>query len=144
MKVHISLCEDQHFKARARTFSDIEMDEPISFHGTNLGPSPVEYLLIGIGGCLGSTLSFCLRKHNLEIEDLTLCIDGILKHMGPQNYLRLKEIICEIECNVKGSEVLKEKCFKEFKGHCIASNSLKIPISIKIKKQDELSRDIKK
>ncbi|TFG00832.1 MAG: OsmC family peroxiredoxin [Promethearchaeota archaeon] len=132
MKVQINFCEDQHFKAQARNFTNIEMDEPKTFHGSNLGPSPVEYLLIGIGGCLGSTLSFCFRKNDIEIEDLRLTVDGILKHTGPQNYLRLKKIICEVECKAKGSEELKQKCFKKFKEYCIVSNSLGIPIEISI------------
>lgn len=135
MKVHIDFCEEQHFKARARNFKDIEMDEPKSFHGSNLGPSPVEYLLIGIGGCLGSTLSFCMRKNELEIEDLNLSVDGVLKHTGPNNYLRLKKIICDVHCSVKGPEDLKEKCFNEFKKYCIVTNSLGIPTEINIKNE---------
>ena len=61
-----------------------------------------------------------------------LTIDGILKHTGPQKHLRLKKIVCEVQCKAEGPEKLKEMCFKEFKEHCIVSNSLGIPIDIKI------------
>lgn len=135
IKVHIDFCEKQHFKARARDFTDIEMDEPKSFHGSNLAASPVEYLLIGIGGCLGSTLSFCMRKNNLEIEDLMLTVDGILKHTEPKNRLRLNKVIVEVQCKAIGPDKLKDKCFNEFRDYCIVSNSLGIPIDIKIEKK---------
>lgn len=111
------------------------MDEPESFHGSNLGPSPVEYLLIGIGGCLGSTLSFCMRKNNLEIEELMLTVDGILKHTDPKNRLRLKKVIVEVQCKAMGPDKQKDKCFNEFRDYCVVSNSLGIPIDIKIEKK---------
>ena len=52
MKVSLKYSEKQHFIASVRHFNDIQIDEPESFHGTDKGPSPVEFYLIGIGGCL--------------------------------------------------------------------------------------------
>ncbi|MHA1483676.1 MAG: OsmC family protein [Candidatus Heimdallarchaeaceae archaeon] len=61
MKVTLTYSRNLHFKASVRSFEDLNVDEPESFHGTDLGPSAVEYLLIGIGGCLGTTFTHCLQ-----------------------------------------------------------------------------------
>ena len=78
MKVTINYSENLHFIASARNFKWIELDEPESFHGSDLGPSPVEYLLIGIGGCLGSTFAYCLQRKNIPIEDMQIIVNGEL------------------------------------------------------------------
>ncbi len=41
MKVLLDYTKDLHFKASARNFKDFNVDEPASFHGTDLGPSAV-------------------------------------------------------------------------------------------------------
>ncbi|MHA1291387.1 MAG: OsmC family protein, partial [Promethearchaeota archaeon] len=70
MKVIINYEKDLHFTAEIRHFKNIHIDEPKSFHGTDLGPSSVEYMLIGIGGCLGSSFLYCLQKQNIELKNL--------------------------------------------------------------------------
>ena len=42
MKVALAYNRDLYFKASVRNFNDFNVDEPASFHGTNLGPSAVE------------------------------------------------------------------------------------------------------
>ena len=90
-----------HFKAKIRDFDEIPIDEPESFHGTDLGPSPVEYFLTGIGGCLSSTFIYCLQKRNIVVDHLETKIDGELKHKQPNLYLRLAKIHVEFNLTLK-------------------------------------------
>lgn len=101
MKVTLNYSEKIHFIASARHFNNIHVDEPESFHGTDLAPSPIEYFLIGTGTCIGSTFIYCLQKHNVTIENLKVIVDGTLKHIGPKNRLRLVKIDIEIIINVE-------------------------------------------
>ncbi|GHP14020.1 hypothetical protein YK48G_14450 [Lentilactobacillus fungorum] len=39
------------------------VDEPISGHGTDAGPNPVQYLLSAVGSCLAITANDIARKH---------------------------------------------------------------------------------
>ena len=85
MKVFLDYTKDLHFKASARNFKDFNVDEPASFHGTDLGPSAVEYLLIGIGGCLGTTFIYCLQKKNIKLylkEFLCIFLDRQSKDLS--------------------------------------------------------------
>jgi uncharacterized OsmC-like protein len=126
VKVTLKYKNYLHFTAFTRHFKEIPIDEPPSFHGTDQGPSPVEYFLIGIGGCIGNTFVYCLQKKDVEIENLEILIEGNLKHMGPKMRLKLATIDCKVlftPKNERSNEDI-EKCIKEFKGHCVLSNSI--------------------
>ena len=137
MKISVRLSEKIHFIASTRHFNNIHIDEPESFHGTDLGPSSVEYVLIGIGGCLGSTLAFCLKKYDIQIEDLEIIIDGTLKHSGPLKRLRLIKVDAELILTTKNTENSKkiDECINNFQEHCVVSNSIinGLPIEVKVK-----------
>ena len=139
MKITINYCNNLHFKAKTRDFDNIQIDEPESFHGTNLAPSPIEYLLIGIGGCLSSTFVYCLLKRNIEINDLEIIIDGVLKHDQPSLYLKLKQIQVDFNLSLKenNNEVELNNCINEFKKYCPVYEPVLngIPININFKKK---------
>ncbi|MFX0075267.1 MAG: OsmC family protein [Candidatus Hermodarchaeota archaeon] len=134
MKVFLDYTKDLHFKAFVRDFKGFDVDEPVSFHGTNLGPSAVEYLLIGIGGCLGTTFIYCLQKKNIKLETLKVEIDGKLTHTGPKMLLRLVEVYVDLKFSPKeaSSDLEVNKCIKEFKEYCIVTNSIANGLAINI------------
>jgi putative redox protein len=136
MKVTLKYSENLHFTASARHFDGIHLDEPESFHGTDIGPSPVEYFLIGIGGCLGSTFTYCLQKQEVEIDALEVVVDGQLKHVGPNMSLKLVNIEAEILFTAKDGKLSGkiEQCIKTFRDYCIVSNSITqgVPLDVKV------------
>ena len=139
MKVLLNYTKDLHFKASARNFKDFDIDEPVSFHGTDLGPSAVEYLLIGIGGCLGTTFIYCLQKNNIELESFEVVVDGKLSHTGPKKLLRIVDVDVDLNFTPKeaSSDVEINRCMKEFTEYCIITNSIAngLPININCKKR---------
>ena len=138
MKVTLKFLEGMHFVASARQFKNIHLDEPKSFHGTDLAPSSVEYFLIGTGGCIGSTFVYCLQKNNIEIDKLEVVIDGQLKHVGPKMHLRLVKIDVELLITIKEGESFEKMdlCQKMFQEYCPISNVLiqGIPLNTKVSK----------
>ena len=139
MKVSLNYTENLHFKASARQFKDFSVDEPTSFHGTDLGPSSVEYLLIGIGGCLGTTFIYCLQKRNIKMKSVEIVVDGKLSHVGPKLLLRLTKVDAEIkfipEENASSEDI--NLCIKKFREYCIVSNSITdgLPINVQCLKK---------
>jgi putative redox protein len=135
MKVTLNYSEKLHFEASARHFK-VHLDEPESFHGTDLGPSPIEYFLIGTGGCIGGTFIFCLQKHNVEIESFKVIVDGTLQHIGPKKRLKLVKIDIELLVNlIEGaSKKNLDLCIKTFQEYCPISDVItqKIPLNIKV------------
>ncbi len=134
MKVALTYNRDLHFKASVRSFNDFNVDEPESFHGTDLGPSAVEYLLVGIGGCLGTTFIYCLQKRNIELNECNVLVDGILSHAGPKERLRLVNVDVEMKFSVKEttSKKIINKCVKDFRENCIVTNSIANGLPIKV------------
>ncbi|MFX1447417.1 MAG: OsmC family protein [Promethearchaeota archaeon] len=134
MKVVLDYNKNLHFKATARNFKNFNVDEPISFHGTDLGPSAIEYLLIGIGGCLGTTFIYCLQKNNIELEKLEVVVDGKLSHTGPKMFLRLVNVDVDLKFTAMeaSSDVEINRCINEFTEYCIVTNSIAngLPIHI--------------
>jgi putative redox protein len=134
MKVELTYNKNLHFKASVRSFKDFNVDEPESFHGSDLGPSPVEYLLVGIGGCLGTTFTYCLQKRNIELNEFKVLVDGKLTHVGPKKILRLVNVDVEMKFSVKET-TSKERinnCVKDFREKCIVSNSIADGVPIKV------------
>jgi uncharacterized OsmC-like protein len=135
MKVLLNYTKDLHFKASVRNFKAFSVDEPASFHGTDLGPSAVEYLLIGIGGCLGTTFIYCLQKNNIELETFEVVVDGKVSHTGPKKLLRLEKVDVDLKFTPKetSSDVEINRCMKEFRKYCIVTNSIanvNLPINV--------------
>jgi putative redox protein len=136
MKVTLDYLEKMHFTASARNFSKIHLDEPESFHGTDLAPSPVEYFLIGTGGCIGNTLNYCLQKNNIEVEYLKIVVDGTLKHIGPNKSLKLVKI--DVEILIGLNEYIPpekiDRCYKTFQEYCPISDVItqRIPLKVRL------------
>ena len=134
MKVALTYNRNLHFKASVRNFKDLNVDEPESFHGTDLGPSAVEYLLVGIGGCLGTTFIYCLQKRHLELKEFKVLVDGKIAHVGPKKRLRLVNVDVEMKFSVKETTSKEHinDCVKDFKENCIISNSIADGLPIEV------------
>ena len=135
MKVILNYIDNLHFTATARHFKNIRIDEPESFHGSDKGPSPVEYFLIGVGGCISSAFVYCLQKHRVEIDNLEVVISGKVKHVPPKKRLRLVNVDINLIFTPK-SEIAIENINKyliESQEYCVLSNSIFQENLIKVK-----------
>ncbi len=139
MKVSLSYSENMHFTASVRHFKNIHVDESEAFHGDDLAPSPIEYVLIGTGGCIASTFVFCMQKNKVLIEKLEVDVEGILKHSGPNNSLKLINITVELLVTLKegGSTKKLDICHKKFLEYCPIFTAINsgIPLNINISNQ---------
>ena len=139
MKVSLTYSENLHFTATARHFENIHVDESEAFHGDDLAPSPIEYVLIGTGGCIGSTFMYCLKKNKVVIEKLEVDVEGILKHSGPNNSLKLIKIIVGLVVTPKegGASEKIDLCHKTLMEYCPIFNAFTkgIPLNIDISNQ---------
>ncbi len=134
MKVTLNYSEKMHFIASARHFTEIHIDEPSSFYGTNLAPSPIEYFLIGTGSCIGNTFVYCLQKHKILFEKLKIIVNGKIQHINPNDRLRLVQINIEILIDLK-EDIPNEKfdlCYQSIQEYCPITHVLNHGISLNI------------
>jgi uncharacterized OsmC-like protein len=50
-------------------------DEPLSVGGTNLGPSPYDYLATALGTCTAMTLNMYARHKKLDVSDVSVTVE---------------------------------------------------------------------
>jgi len=62
------------FVAESGSGHTVVMDGPPDHGGKNLGPRPMEMLLMGIGGCSNFDVMMILKKRRQDVEDCTVHI----------------------------------------------------------------------
>ena len=133
MKVSLSYSENMHFTASVRHFKNIHVDESEVFYGNDLAPSPIEYILIGTGGCIASTFVFCMQKNKVLIEKLDVDVEGILKHSGSKDSLKLIKITVELLVTLKEGESSEIIDKIDILDYCPVFNAINSGISLDIK-----------
>lgn len=70
MKAIIDWAGNASFKATSGSGHTVQMDGPPDHGGENLGPRPMELLLMGLGGCSSFDVMSILKKSR---QDVTAC-----------------------------------------------------------------------
>ncbi len=108
---------------RIKAFPPIHFDEPPELGGTDTAPSPLDYLLTAVGGCLVSSFTLCLQKKRVEAT-LSADVSGRVER-DAEGMLRVQAI--EVELRVTAPEESRKKvegCYQVFKKYCIVSASV--------------------
>ncbi|AEJ38818.1 OsmC family protein [Sulfobacillus acidophilus TPY] len=61
---------------------EVVIDEPLGFGGQDQGPTPVELLLAGLGGCLNVLIAGLAPRYGVELTHLTTAVEGDLDPDG--------------------------------------------------------------
>ena len=69
MKARIKWVQDATFLGEAGSGHAVVMDGPPDLGGRNLGPRPMEMLLLGMGGCTAFDVVHILRKARQPVSD---------------------------------------------------------------------------
>ncbi|SNC63578.1 putative redox protein [Marinobacter sp. es.048] len=70
MKATIDWTGNASFKATSGSGHSVQLDGPTDHGGENLGPRPMEMLLMGLGGCSAFDVMSILKKSR---QDVTAC-----------------------------------------------------------------------
>ena len=76
MKARIKWVEDVKFVGETASGHALVMDGPPENGGNNLGPRPMEMLLLGMGGCTAFDVIHMLKKARQHVDDCVVEISA--------------------------------------------------------------------
>ncbi len=127
---------DTKLLAKVRGFTVI-VDEPSEIGGSDKGPTPLEYLLIALAGCLNITFRKIAAERGVNISSLEFVMKGTLnpsKFQGIPTKERAgyKEITVLVKLNSDAPKETLMEILKEAEKRCPVSDNLIMPTPLKI------------
>ncbi|MHA1785753.1 MAG: OsmC family protein [Candidatus Helarchaeota archaeon] len=124
------------FDAKVRHFPSLICDEPPEFHGDDTGISSIEYLLVAIGACQGTSFGFAIDKYDAKIKNIEIDVDGEMHHIDRKGNLDpekglLRLIKIEITFFIEPSDYSEENlenidmAFRAYKKYCVVTESVR-------------------
>lgn len=89
MKARIKWVEQATFLGEAGSGHAVVMDGPPDHGGRNLGPRPMELLLLGMGGCTAFDVVSILKKSRQAISDCVAEISAERAERDPKVFTRI-------------------------------------------------------
>ncbi len=89
MKAHLTWTDGVSFKAESGSGHTIVMDGPPEGGGRNLGPRPMELLLIGTAGCSSYDVVHILKKGRADIRGCEVEISAERAETEPKVFTRI-------------------------------------------------------
>lgn len=123
MKMNVEWKGNMAFEGKGESGHSVLMDAALKSGGEDNGPSPMEMVLSGLGGCTGMDVVSILKKMRLDIESLEMEIKAERASEHPKRYTKI-----HIHYKLSGSNLKKEKVEKAVKltqeTYCSVSKSL--------------------
>ena len=88
-RVDVSLVEGMHFTAVGADGISVSVDSPPEFGGVRAGPSPMEMLLVGLGGCTGMEVISILRKKRQNVTGYRVTLTATVAEEYPHVYTHI-------------------------------------------------------
>ena len=89
MKVRIKWLENVSFVGESESGHAVVMDGAAEGGGRNLGPRPMETVLLGTGGCTAYDVVHILRKSRAPVTDCVVEIDADRAEEDPKVFTRI-------------------------------------------------------
>ena len=103
MKTRVKWIENVAFMAESGSGHAVVMDGAVEGGGRNLGPRPMEMLLMGLGGCSAYDVVYILKRGRENVEDVDVEIEAERADTDPKVFTKI-----HMHFRVKG-EGLNEK-----------------------------------
>ena len=90
MKARVTWLEDMTYVAQAPSGHALVMDGPPELGGHNLGPRPMELLLMGVGGCTAIDVVNILRKARQDLRGCEVQLEGQRADADPKVFTAIQ------------------------------------------------------
>lgn len=112
----------------------ITMDEAAPL-GAGLGPNPARLLASAVGGCLGASLLFCLRRARVDVQGLTVAVAGRMQR-NERGRWRIAGFTVRLAPELAaGDSDRMGRCLELFEDYCIVTESVRHGIAVAVEVQ---------
>ena len=117
--------------------SPLTLDEPAPL-GTSAGPNPARLLAAAVGGCLGASLAFCLRKSHIAVAGISTTVRGTLLR-NEHGRIRVGSISVLLEPVVAASDYDRiPRCLSVFEDYCVVTASIRSAVAVDVRVEPTL------
>lgn len=89
MKARVKWVQDATFIGEAGSGHAVVMDGPAESGGRNLGPRPMEMLLLGMGGCTAFDVVYILQRARQPVLDCVVEIEAERAEQAPKVFTKI-------------------------------------------------------
>jgi len=129
METRITWKGNVSFLAESGSGHSVLMDGAPEAGGQNLGPRPMEMLLMGLGGCTTFDVILILKKSRQEISDCVVEIDAKRAQIDPKVFTHI-HLHFKITGNNLNSQQVERAINLSAEKYCSASIMLKNTVQI--------------
>ena len=130
MEATVRQLEGSTFVGRGDTNHWTVMDASEDADGSEAATSPMELLLISLGGCTGIDLNTLLKKMRVDYDDIVMEISGDRRDEHPKVFTEIR-----LTYKVVGKDVPEDKVAKAVdltqERYCSVTHTLQDPVEIK-------------
>lgn len=120
MKVRVKWIENAMFMAESGSGHTVVMDGPPESGGANLGPRPMEMLLMGMGGCAAFDVVHILKKGRHDVRDCIAHLEAERAETDPKVFTRI-HVHFKVVGKGLGEPVVKRAVELSAEKYCSAS-----------------------
>lgn len=116
---------------------EFEIDEPELFGGKSLAPSPVDYLLGSVAGCIVAAGTYMAKEMGFELYRLQVSVDGLINSdcfFGISSGKRsgFQEIVVSLHVESNAGEAQLEEWKQQLMVRCPVIDNLLNPVSLQL------------
>ena len=107
MQTSVHWLENVAFQAKSESGHQVVMDGSAAYGGQNLGPRPMELILMGLGGCASFDIVTILQKSRQEVTDVVCQLQAERADTIPAVFTKIHLHFVVTGHNVKEKQVAK-------------------------------------
>jgi len=133
MKITLNRVNDNfHFELKNERGHIVNVDSRPEFGGDNMGPSPMELVLMGVAGCSGIDMISILKKQRQEITSFKAEVEGERVQVDEAKPFKDIYVVFYLEGTINGDKAAKAAQLS-FEKYCSVSKTLEPNVTIHYK-----------
>ena len=128
VKIEAQLLDKFRIESKIRQHV-MRIDQPVAGGGTDTGPTPLEYFLLALAGCLASVARIVAHQKKINLRALRLAVEGDLdldvltgKNMTDRPGFKGIKISVALDADLAQAE--KEAFLREVERRCPVSDNI--------------------